>query len=90
MEGLQLSSQDAYYGILSSPAVVVHPLHGCSDHHGLMRTLQEVQPRYVILYDADMQFVRQLEVSCYMYMYLHTPLVHLQDYKAKLNKVKLV
>ncbi|ESO97764.1 hypothetical protein LOTGIDRAFT_104289 [Lottia gigantea] len=56
------SSQDAYYGVISAPVTILHPLHGCSDPHGLTRVLQEIQPRYVILYDADMQLVRQLEV----------------------------
>ncbi|XP_064605253.1 DNA repair endonuclease XPF-like [Liolophura sinensis] len=95
-EGLQLSSQDAYYGILSSPAVVVHPLHGCSDHQGLMRTLQEVQPRYVILYDADMQFVRQLELfKCTrpglplrVYFVMYTGSTEEQRYLTTLRKEK--
>ncbi|XP_071117720.1 DNA repair endonuclease XPF-like [Haliotis cracherodii] len=59
-----LSSQDAYYGVLPEPMTILHPLHGCTDPHGLTRTLQEVEPRYVVLYDADMQFVRQIEVYC--------------------------
>ena len=33
-----------------------------SDRYSLLRTLNEVEPRYVILYDAQMQFIRQLEV----------------------------
>lgn len=57
-----VSSQDAYFGMLSSPVTIIHPLHGCSDPYNLVRTLQEVEPAYVILYDPDMQFVRQLEV----------------------------
>ncbi|XP_072024102.1 DNA repair endonuclease XPF-like [Amphiura filiformis] len=57
-----VSSQEAYYGIITRPTVVIHPLHGCKDPYSLTRTLQEVQPRYVILYDAEIQFVRQLEV----------------------------
>lgn len=60
--GLACSSQDVYYGMIAEPVTVIHPLHGGSDHKGLTRTLQEVQPRYVVLYDADMQFVRELEV----------------------------
>jgi len=34
-----------------------------SDRYSLLRTLCEVEPRYVVLYDAQMQFIRQLEVS---------------------------
>lgn len=56
------TSKDAYYGIVTSPMTIIHPLHGCSDPHGLSRTLEEVQPKYVVLYDADMSLVRQLEV----------------------------
>ena len=35
---------------------------GLSDPYSLTRTLHEIEPRYVILYDAQMEFVRQLEV----------------------------
>ncbi|CAH1775707.1 unnamed protein product [Owenia fusiformis] len=55
-------SADAYYDIVDSPVTILHPLHSTSDPNGLVRTLEDVQPRYVILYDADMVFVRQLEV----------------------------
>ena len=57
------SSEDAYYGVLPDPITVIHPLHGCSDPYSLVRTLEEVEPRYVILYDPDLEFVRQLEVT---------------------------
>ncbi|BFY99533.1 hypothetical protein BsWGS_02573 [Bradybaena similaris] len=56
------SSKDAYYSIVSSPMTIIHPLHGCSDPHGLSRTIEEIQPKYVVLYDADISLVRQLEV----------------------------
>ncbi|CAE1245383.1 ERCC4 [Acanthosepion pharaonis] len=61
-DNFKCSSEDAYYGILSQPAIIIHPIHGGSDPLGLQRTLWEVNPRYVILYDSNMQFVRQLEV----------------------------
>ena len=57
-----IPSKDAYYGLVSGPVTILHPLHGCTDPHGLTRTLLELQPTYVVLYDPDMQFVRQLEV----------------------------
>lgn len=39
------------------------PRFNCfSDPYSLTRTLHEIEPRYVILYDAQMEFVRQLEV----------------------------
>jgi DNA excision repair protein ERCC-4 len=62
-----MPSKDAYYGLQSGPVTILHPLHGCSDSYGLMRTLLEIQPTYVVLYDPDMQFVRQLEVSVYQF-----------------------
>ncbi|XP_010576783.1 PREDICTED: DNA repair endonuclease XPF isoform X2 [Haliaeetus leucocephalus] len=35
---------------------------GCSDPYALTRVLHEVEPRYVVLYDAELTFVRQLEI----------------------------
>lgn len=58
---LKLSS-DAYYGILKEPLTVIHPLNGCGDPYALTSVLHEVEPRYVVLYDAELTFVRQLEV----------------------------
>lgn len=37
-----------------------------SDRYSLLRTLCEVEPRYVVLYDAQMQFIRQLEVRLFV------------------------
>lgn len=62
-EDLQLNlPSDCYYGILKEPLTVIHPLHGCTDPYALTRVLHEVEPRYVVLYDAELSFVRQLEV----------------------------
>ncbi|XP_068100819.1 DNA repair endonuclease XPF isoform X2 [Hyperolius riggenbachi] len=62
-EDLQLNlPSDSYYGILKEPLTVIHPLQGCSDPYALTRVLHEVDPRYVILYDAEISFVRQLEI----------------------------
>ncbi|KAJ8284003.1 hypothetical protein COCON_G00028530 [Conger conger] len=58
---LDLSS-DAYYGILKEPLTVIHPLRGCTDPYSLTRVLHEVEPSYVVLYDAELSFVRQLEI----------------------------
>lgn len=58
---LNLSS-DAYYGVLKEPMTVIHPLRGCTDPHSLTRVLHEVEPGFVVLYDAELSFVRQLEV----------------------------
>nr|DBA20308.1 TPA: hypothetical protein GDO54_016015 [Pyxicephalus adspersus] len=62
-EDLQLNlPSDSYYGILKEPLTVIHPLHGCTDPYALMRVLHEIEPRYVVLYDAELSFVRQLEI----------------------------
>lgn len=62
-EDLQLNlPSDCYYGILKEPLTVIHPLQGCTDPYALTRVLHEVEPRYVVLYDAELSFVRQLEV----------------------------
>ncbi|XP_005939175.1 DNA repair endonuclease XPF [Haplochromis burtoni] len=53
---------DAYYGILKEPLTVIHPLKGCTDPHSLTRVLHEVEPSFVVLYDAELSFVRQLEI----------------------------
>ncbi|KAG9334989.1 hypothetical protein JZ751_006212 [Albula glossodonta] len=53
---------DAYYGILKEPLTVIHPLQGCTDPYSLTRVLHEVEPSFVVLYDAELSFVRQLEV----------------------------
>ncbi|TDG98214.1 hypothetical protein EPR50_G00216630 [Perca flavescens] len=58
---LDLSS-DAYYGILKEPLTVLHPLKGLTDPHSLTRVLHEVEPGFVVLYDAELSFVRQLEI----------------------------
>ncbi|XP_029620754.1 DNA repair endonuclease XPF [Salmo trutta] len=58
---LDLSS-DAYYGVLKEPLTVIHPLRGCTDPYSLTRVLHEVEPSFVVLYDAELSFVRQLEI----------------------------
>lgn len=58
---LDLSSDD-YYGVLKEPLTVIHPLKGLTDPHSLTRVLHEVEPGFVVLYDAELSFVRQLEI----------------------------
>ncbi|XP_056285706.1 DNA repair endonuclease XPF isoform X1 [Pseudoliparis swirei] len=64
-EGEQLKldlSSDDYYGVLKEPLTVIHPLRGLTDPHSLTRVLHEVEPAFVVLYDAEISFVRQLEI----------------------------
>lgn len=58
---LDLSS-DAYYGVLKEPLTIIYPLKGLTDPHSLTRVLHEVEPSFVVLYDAELSFVRQLEI----------------------------
>uniref|UniRef100_A0A3Q3VSZ3 DNA repair endonuclease XPF n=1 Tax=Mola mola TaxID=94237 RepID=A0A3Q3VSZ3_MOLML len=58
---LDLSS-DAYYGVLKEPLTVIHPLKGLTDPYSLTRVLREVEPSFVVLYDTELSFVRQLEI----------------------------
>uniref|UniRef100_A0AAR2KC27 DNA repair endonuclease XPF n=1 Tax=Pygocentrus nattereri TaxID=42514 RepID=A0AAR2KC27_PYGNA len=58
----EILSSDSYYSIVKEPLTVIHPLKGCSDPYSLTRVLQEVEPMFVVLYDAELSFVRQLEV----------------------------
>ncbi|KAJ7377217.1 DNA repair endonuclease XPF [Desmophyllum pertusum] len=82
--------------LLSSRVVIIHPLTGCSDRYSLLRTLCEVEPRYVVLYDAQMQFIRQLEVykasrpgiPLRVYFLIYTGSVEEQKYLTTLRKEK--
>ncbi|XP_020615732.1 DNA repair endonuclease XPF-like isoform X2 [Orbicella faveolata] len=82
--------------LLSSRVIVIHPLTGCSDRYSLLRTLCEVEPRYVVLYDAQMQFIRQLEVykasrpgvPLRVYFLIYTGSVEEQKYLTTLRKEK--
>ncbi|XP_065070026.1 DNA repair endonuclease XPF-like isoform X2 [Rhopilema esculentum] len=48
--------------ILPDTYTIIHPLRGNSDPYSLMKTLTEMEPRYIVMYDAGMEFVRQVEV----------------------------
>ncbi|XP_067027510.1 DNA repair endonuclease XPF-like isoform X1 [Acropora muricata] len=82
--------------LLTSRVVIIHPLTGCSDRYSLLRTLNEIEPRYVILYDAQMQFIRQLEVfkasrpgiPLRVYFLIYTGSVEEQKYLTTLRREK--
>ncbi|XP_074643083.1 DNA repair endonuclease XPF-like isoform X2 [Tubulanus polymorphus] len=89
-------STDAYCGFINEPMTVLHPLRGGNEQFGLYNTLQEIKPRYVILYDAAMPFVRQLEVykACNpcrqlrVYFIMYTASTEEQKYLTTLRKEK--
>lgn len=41
---------------------VLLALNSSSDMYCMMRTLTALQPRYILLYDVDVSYVRQIEV----------------------------
>ncbi|CAD5126028.1 DgyrCDS14204 [Dimorphilus gyrociliatus] len=49
-------------GLVDEALTVFHPLYGNSDPYSILRTLSELQPTYVILYDPEISVVRQLEI----------------------------
>ncbi|KAL6072820.1 DNA repair endonuclease XPF, variant 2 [Balamuthia mandrillaris] len=48
---------DGIFGVLEMPHIVVHPLS--ADCH---RLLDDLRPKFVVVYDPDTRFIRQLEV----------------------------
>ncbi|XP_070562512.1 DNA repair endonuclease XPF-like isoform X2 [Ptychodera flava] len=53
-------SSDKFYSVVTSPFTIIQAIQ-TKDPYSLRKTLKEIQPRYVILYDAEIQLVRQLE-----------------------------
>lgn len=50
---------NAYFGIVSNEdLVIVRPYDGDDDD----RVLEELRPKYVVMYDPDPSFVRRIEV----------------------------
>merc|ERR1719305_38234 len=54
-----------------SPKITLHALESC-ETFDTMVVLEELQPRYIVLYDCDMGFVRQVEVHQAQRPGLHT------------------
>jgi DNA excision repair protein ERCC-4 len=54
-----LKDMDTYYELYDmSGLVVIHPYDGDIDEH----VLEEVKPRYVVMYEPDAAFIRRVEV----------------------------
>ena len=45
-----------------SQPVIIQPLKGGPDPYALHRTLYKLRPRFVIMYDCDVAFVRQVGI----------------------------
>uniref|UniRef100_A0A2C9KG37 DNA repair endonuclease XPF n=1 Tax=Biomphalaria glabrata TaxID=6526 RepID=A0A2C9KG37_BIOGL len=90
------TSKDIYFSMVLSAMTIIHPLHGCSDPHGMSRTLEEIQPKYIILYDPEISVVRQLEVykasrpsqQLRVYFMMYKESVEEQRYLTMLRKEK--
>ncbi|XP_061433050.1 DNA repair endonuclease XPF [Lethenteron reissneri] len=61
-EWLSELSADGRLAVARAPLTVLHPVQGCAEPYGLARVLRELRPRSVVLYDAELALVRQLEV----------------------------
>ncbi|KAK4314835.1 hypothetical protein Pmani_013905 [Petrolisthes manimaculis] len=54
--------KDIMKRLLSSPLILVQSVKNVSDPFMMPRLLEEVQPKYIVMYDPDLTFIRQLEV----------------------------
>ena len=59
---LTLASKMFRMKVLEKPETFLHALYDHPDPYSLTRVLEEIQPRFVILYDNSVHFVRQLEI----------------------------
>ncbi|KAL9107374.1 MAG: hypothetical protein Q9227_007739 [Pyrenula ochraceoflavens] len=57
-DSLDLSSEDYFELYEMSDIVVVHPYDGDMDEH----ILEELRPRYIVMYEPDAAFIRRVEV----------------------------
>ena len=57
-----VAGSDKLTGLISSPVTIIHPLRGSENSYALLQTLYELKPRFIVLYDPDVTFVRQIEV----------------------------
>jgi len=51
-----LEDFDEYFGVLPAPHIIIHPFAARK------RVLEELRPKFVVMYDPDIAFFRQLEV----------------------------
>ncbi len=84
---------DSFYGLLApEDVVIIRPYEGDDDE----MVLQELRPRFVVMYDPDPAFVRRVEVyrsanpglGVRVYFMLYADSVEEQKYLAGLRKEK--
>ncbi|XP_068247046.1 DNA repair endonuclease XPF [Palaemon carinicauda] len=57
------SDDDAIrHRLLESPLILVRPIRDGSDPFMMPRLLEEVQPKYIVMYDLDVPFIREVEI----------------------------
>ncbi|XP_076323334.1 LOW QUALITY PROTEIN: DNA repair endonuclease XPF-like [Tachypleus tridentatus] len=77
-------------------ATLIHAVHGGKETMDLQRLLTEHCPKYIVMYDADMEVVRQLEVfqatrpqlSLHVYFLMYKDSAEEQRYLTTLRKEK--
>ncbi|KAK7047730.1 DNA repair endonuclease XPF [Halocaridina rubra] len=48
--------------LLTSPLIMVQSVWGTADPFKMPRILEEVQPKYIVMYDMDLTFIREVEI----------------------------
>ncbi|XP_065904706.1 DNA repair endonuclease XPF-like isoform X2 [Dysidea avara] len=51
-----------HFGLLPDPLVVVHAMSSSEDPYHLTRLIKELSPKYIVMYDPSIEFVRQVEI----------------------------
>jgi len=60
--GLQVVDSASCASVLTNQQTALLALRINNDQNALIRALDVIQPRYVILFDTDISYIRQLEV----------------------------
>ncbi|XP_076352632.1 DNA repair endonuclease XPF-like [Tachypleus tridentatus] len=96
----QIASTEPSKNTSEEPVIVqptiIYPLHGEKDPLGLQSILTEFSPKYIVLYDADVGVVRQLEIyqafrphlSVQVYLLMYQGSAEEQRYLTALRKEK--
>ena len=73
-----IDASDRSSAVLTNQTTALLALKSTGDPNCLTRTLEALQPRYVILYDLDISYIRQLEVGVVM-LYCMISIYHISD-----------
>jgi len=81
---MALTSEESCVKTVESPITLLHALDNC-ETSDTMVLLQEMKPRYIIVYDCDMTLIRQIEVYQASYPKVHTR-VYFMLYKGSVEE----